>query len=125
MIQVAQQVERAPARFRGDAIGIRKEQYRIAIRAELHALVDRWQKPASPAGFAPIRLVLAGEQHHESRQIAAFAADAVGQPGTEARPPWYLVAGVHEKSAGSVVELCRMDGRSRCVDDDVRECGSD
>src|SRR5437016_3399479 len=82
------------SRFRGDAIGIGKEQHRIAIGAELHTLVDRGKKSASPAGLAPIGLVLTREQHHESGQIAAFASDAVGQPGTEAGPPWYLVAGV-------------------------------
>ena len=97
---------RAPAVY---AVGIRHEQHRIALRSELDALIHRRKKSAAPARLAAVRRVLAREQHDKAGQIAAFAAEPVGQPRANARPAEHLAAGVHEDLPGRVIELRRVE----------------
>ena len=94
-VSASRSSERA-ARSRRDALGVGEEQHRIALGAELDALVDGGQEAAAPARFAAVGLVLAREQHHEAGQVLVLAAQAVGEPRAHARPAENLVAGVHE-----------------------------
>ena len=120
---------RAP---RVHAVGVRDEQDRVALRAELDALVDRRQKSAAPARLAAVGRVLAREQHDEAGQVAALAAEPVGQPGAHARPAEHLAAGVHEDLPGRMVELRRVHraddrdvvGDRRQVRQQLRELGA-
>ena len=60
-------------------------------------------------------------QHHESGQIARFAADPVGDPRSHARPPETDGAGVHETLGGRVIEIVGRDSRDeRHIVDDAR-----
>ena len=104
-IEVAQQVKRAPARLGAYALGVRKEKHWIALGTELHALIAAGKKTVAPAGLSTIGLVGARQQHNESRQVAAFAAEPVGEPRPHARPSRDLMAGTHEDLPGRVVEL--------------------
>ena len=60
--------------------GLVRNRTRVALRPELHALVQRGQKPAAPTRFAAVRLILTRYQNHESRQILTLAAQPVGHP---------------------------------------------
>src|SRR5258708_8440970 len=104
-VEVAQQVQRAPPRLGIYAVGVREEKHWIALGTELHALIERGKEAAAPAGFSTVGLVQAGKEHHKSRQVGAFAADAISQPRAHAGTSQDLVAGVHENLAGGVVEL--------------------
>src|SRR5262245_7795163 len=105
LVQLADEVERITARRGRDTIRIPEEEHRVPLRSELHALVDRRKESASPAGFAPVRVVLTRKEHHESRQVRALASETVGEPGAHARTSHDLMPGVHEDLRGSVVEL--------------------
>ena len=76
-VNITQQIERFSPCLTTDALRIGQEQHGIAGAAELDALIDRWQKPAAPAASAAIGSVLPGEHDDESRQVIAFATDAV------------------------------------------------
>ena len=44
-------------------------------------------------------------QHHDvSRQIVAFAAQAITEPGTQARSPGLLVTGLKKRDGGVVID---------------------
>ena len=96
---------------RGDALGIRKVENRIAAGAERDALIRRGQKAARPQSRAAARTARARLQHHEARQVLRLAADPVGDPGAHARPPEPRRAGVHETLRRAVIEVVRRDAR--------------
>ena len=106
LIETLDHVERIARRCSSvHSFGVGQEQHRVALRAELDALIDRGQKSAAPAGFAAVGLVFPGEQHHETRQIRALAAQPVSQPRAHAGTADDLEAGVHEDLGRRVVEL--------------------
>src|SRR5205085_12230886 len=62
----------------------------------------------APTALAAVWVADAGQQHDEARQVAALAAEAVGQPRAHARTPNDLVAAVHEDLRRRVIELRRV-----------------
>ena len=80
-------VEHLPARRPRAAGRIGEIKHRLLAAAELHALVPRRQKAASPEPVVE-RLVgpPAREQDDERRQVLVFAPQAVGDPRPHARP---------------------------------------
>jgi hypothetical protein len=79
-VQAVHEIDRFTPRGGGNAFRVRYEQYRVALGSKLDALIYRWQKSAAPAGFAAVGRVLAREQDDEAGQIAAVAAQPVGEP---------------------------------------------
>ena len=73
----------------------------------MHALVDRGQEAAAPAGIAAARPLLAGAEDDERRQVLRLRAETVGDPGAHARPAELHGPGVHQELAGSVIESVR------------------
>src|SRR5438128_2657618 len=69
LIQLAQQVQRTPARFGSNALGIRKKEDGLTLRSELHSLIPSGKKSATPAGLPSIRLVLASEHKLETQLV--------------------------------------------------------
>ena len=69
LIEIADQIDRFAASARVHTLGVRHEQHGIAFRSKFHALVDRRQKPAAPAGFTAVGSVLPEKEDDESGQI--------------------------------------------------------
>ena len=95
--------------------GLREEQHRVALAAELDALIDARQKAAAPQGAARAG-DLAGDHHDVGRQVAVLAAQAVADPRADARPAEPAEAGVKHELGRAVVDLL---GVQRLHDGDV------
>ena len=85
--------------------------YRLRARHDPHALVDRRQEAAVPDLRAGVRHVLA--EHHVRRQRGVERAQAIAEPGTQARHRHGGRAGVHGE-----------DGLKMLDDVGVQACGS-
>ena len=85
-VQRLQGIERLPAQLGVHAVGIGKEQHGITLRAQRHALVNRWQKPAAPKRCPAVGSVRARHHHDEARQVVRLRAETVTQPRAHARP---------------------------------------
>ena len=114
VVELAEGVEHRAARGGIDAGGVVEEQYGIALGAEGDAVVGGRKETAAPhAREERLGGDLRGEfgsEHDERGQVVALAAEAVGEPGTEARFAGDFAAG-HQKSArGIVVDRIGMDG---------------
>ena len=109
-IQPGQRVQAVAAGGAIDARRVRQVEHRVALRAQLDALVGAGQKAAAPQRLAAVGLPLARQQHDERRQILVGAAQAVRQPGAHAGPPGLRVAGAQEQLGRAVVDLRRGHG---------------
>jgi hypothetical protein len=76
----------------------------ISRVAQRHALISRGQNTAAPQHSATTRPTRPALQHHEARQVVAFAAEAVGDPRAHAGPAKEAAAGVHVELGGRVIE---------------------
>lgn len=103
-VQVAERVQPGPLRLRAVARWIREMQDGIARVAERDALVARGQEAARPDAAARIGSA-AGVQHHETRQVARLAAEAVGNPCAHRGMPDEGRAAGHHQLARVVVDL--------------------
>ena len=86
---------------------VREVEHRVADRAELHALVLGRQEAAAPEPVvraAGRRLPALRDQHDERRQVLVLAAQAVAEPGADARPAGELGAGLEEGDGRVVVD---------------------
>ena len=81
---------------------------------DVRALVDAGQEAVAPQLRADDRL--AGTEDDEAGQVLVLGAQAVGQPGTHARPNRLHVAGVHHQQARLVIGIV---GVHRADDADV------
>ena len=104
--------------------GLRDEQHRIALRAELArpgSCVGR--KPLPQQRRAAVGLRAAGDQHDEAGQVLVLAAEAVRDPRAHARPAEPRRPGVQEDLRRRVVELrrCASTARSQMSSAIVRE----
>ena len=121
-------IARRPSRL--DAVGVRRGRApgRPAER-NLHALVLRRQEAAAPQPVVE-RLVgrVAGalrDQHDERGQVLVLAAEAVAEPGADARPAGELGAGLEEGDRRVVVDrlgVHRLDEAE--LVGDLAVCGS-
>ena len=62
------------------AEGFRRTEHRVTAAAELHPLIHRRQKAASPARIAAARTVPAGTEDHESGKVFGFRTKTVKEP---------------------------------------------
>ena len=65
--------------------------------------MHRRQKAAAPSRIGE-GLTHTGHHHHEGRQVFVFAAQAIAEPRTHARPTRQLGSGVHEQGCRVVIE---------------------
>ena len=89
-----------------DAVGVLQIQHRVVACAQVHALVPRRQKAASPEA-AVEGLAIAGavrDHHHERRQVAVRAAEAVADPRPKTRLARLLRTGVDERDRRIVID---------------------
>ena len=105
-VDLGEAVEHASAHAAVDTIGIFEVEDRIGARAHLDTLVFRGQEAASPeAGIE--RLLLArspGDHDNIGRKILVRAAEAVAEPGAEARLAGLLDARIDEGDGRIVVD---------------------
>ena len=85
-LSCADRVERVALEVVVDAARVGEVEHRVAAGAELHALVDGRQEAAAPVRIAAAGPLLAGAEDDEAGQVLRLAAQAVADPGPDARP---------------------------------------
>src|SRR5262245_5279536 len=80
LVEALHHVEGAAADRRHDARWVRDGRDRLALRAELDALVSGREKPAPPTRIPGARVRPAGEEDDEPGQVRVLTAKPVGQP---------------------------------------------
>ena len=112
LVQGREVVEHAAAQVARQAVGIPQVEHRVPLPAELHALVLARQEAAAPVPVVedlPAGRALVARGHgHEGGQVLAHAAEAVGEPGADARPAGTLGAREEVGDRGRVVHLGRV-----------------
>jgi len=103
-VEFLHRVDHRTTKVRRHAFGIGQKQHRVALAAELHTLVDRGQKAATPTTVAGTEN-LAGDQHDEAGQVVVRAADAIVDPRTDAGSAEQVEAGERLELRRRVVEL--------------------
>ena len=105
--------------------GIREIQHRIALRAELHALIFGGQKAAAPLAVGQRLIVRIAaslrNHHHECRQILVLAAQSIGQPCADDGPPGELESGLEKRHRRIVIDGLGVHGLDEA--DVVRHLG--
>ena len=112
LVEGGEVVEDAAAQLARHAGRIRQVKDRLPFAPETDALILRRQEAAAPVVVveelaARLALVRRGH-HHEGRQVAGHAAQAVSGPGAHARPAGNLAAGHEEGNPGGVVDGLRV-----------------
>src|SRR5690606_995356 len=62
----------------------------------------------TPDGFAGVRVLAAGGEDDETRQVRILRAETVGRPRADRRRTQELAAAVHEELGRTAVELVRL-----------------
>ena len=105
LVQFAQPVKHQAAAGAGDAFRIVEVKHGLAARAELHTLVARREKPASPQpGVKGLVRLLPGNQHDEGGQVLIVAAQTIMDPRPDAGPARELRSGLKECDRRVVVD---------------------
>ena len=114
VVELAEGVEHRASRGGIDASGVIEEQHRIALGAEGDAVVGGREKTAAPHAREER---LGGDlgrkfrrEHDERGQVVALAAEAVGEPGTEARFAGDFATGHQKRARRIVVDRVGVDG---------------
>ena len=102
-VEILQHVEAGALHLARDARRVRQIQHRVARTAEHHALIRRRKIAARPVGTAAAGAD-AGTEHHESRQILRFAAEAVEHPRAHGRAAHLYAAAEEQQLPGMVIE---------------------
>ena len=106
-IHLRQIVEESAANSWIDARRVRQIQNRISDAAEFHALVSRRQKTASPkpvVEWLPATALALRDHDDERRKIFVERTQAVGEPGSDARPAGQLKPCLEERHGRIVVD---------------------
>ena len=107
LVELSQIVEHLPACRHVDARWIREIQHRIARAAEFDSLVLGGQKTAAPQSIVERLIVgVAAPLRHqcdERRQILILRAQAIRQPGSDARPPGNCAPGLKKRDRRVVI----------------------
>ena len=105
LVDAGDRLDHFPAEWPADALGIREEQHRIAVRTTLHALIDRRQESSAPQALAAAGEFAARKQHDKAGQILILASQSVGGPTADRRVTQVLVARVEQQLGRCMVEL--------------------
>src|SRR5438034_11508230 len=82
LVQVAQGIQRTAALRRIHPLRVGNKQDRLPLGTELNTLIYCGDESTTPAGLASVGLAHSRDQYHKPGKIAAFASQAVGQPGS-------------------------------------------
>src|SRR5262249_15876847 len=93
--------------FARDVFRSSKIQYGGTRRTEERALIAGWEKAGAPAQRSPFDALVIAE-HYISREILAFAPEAVGDPGARARKTRPANAGIDLVEGGHVIIRLRV-----------------
>ena len=108
LVELFQAIERFPANVRRHARRVVDEQNRVALGAERHARMFARQEARlpQPRGNRLHLLLVRWHRyhHHERRHVLVQGAEAVAHPRAEARLARHLVAGLHERDRGFVID---------------------
>ena len=85
-IQIGQRLHRFALNLLINTWGARQANNRVTHRPKRHTLMGGRQKTRSPKGGTATGPTTARLQHHKCRQVFRFAAYAIAQPTTQARP---------------------------------------
>ena len=109
LVERSQAVEHLAAAFGRHAGRIVDIEHRVGPGAEPHSLVLCRQEARSPeVAHEGLALLVLCDQNDERRQVVLDVAQAVVEPGPDARPAWDLRATLHEGHARPVVDALGM-----------------
>ena len=103
LIELLKQVKPAALPFRGQALGRKQIDDRVAGGAELRALISGGHEAVAPVRCATNRSAAVIGEHYIARQIFAFAAKPISDPGAHRRVARLDGAGIHLEKRGTVV----------------------
>ena len=113
-VEAGEGVEHRAAGGGVDAGGVVEEEHGVALRAKGDAVVAAGEKACAPhAREEGLRGGFRGplwREDDEGGEIVVLAAEAVGEPGTEAGFAGELAAGHEERAGGVVVDGVGVDG---------------
>ena len=76
----------------------------------MHALIDGGEETAAPDAFSSSGIGAARDENDEAGKVLVGAAQAVGYPRADCGVSWSVLAGVHKKFSGGVVEFFGVHG---------------
>ena len=80
----------------------------FTLRSALYALVHGRQEATAPHALSGIRIVAAGSQYDEARQVAVLRPETIGDPGSHAGPAQSGCTAMHQQLCRTVIELVRI-----------------
>ena len=105
LVQLPQAVEQLAAVVGIDTRGIGDVEHGIAAGAKPDRLMTRGQEARAPeVRHQRLAALVVRDEYDERGKVVVGIAEAVVEPGTDARPPWDLRPALHEGHAGSVVD---------------------